>query len=75
VRNIRAAGGGELRHRGKAEAIRVTEIPDAEKPPILRDYLRRWAWEVGKFFDGVGAESPEEDLRRIAPDHAVFRIE
>jgi deazaflavin-dependent oxidoreductase (nitroreductase family) len=75
VRNIRAAGGGELRHRGQAEPIRVTEIADDDKPPILREYLRRWSWEVGKFFDGVTADSSEDDLRRIAPDHAVFRIE
>jgi len=41
----------------------------------LRAYLKRWKAEVGVFFGGVGADSPEEDLRRIAPDHPVFRIE
>src|SRR5689334_17145799 len=35
VRNLRAAGTGELRLGGKAEAFRATELPDAEKPPIL----------------------------------------
>jgi hypothetical protein len=75
VRNIRVSKAAELRHRGKAEPIRVAELSDDEKPPVLREYLRNWRWEVGKFFDGVSEHSPDEDLRRIAPDHPVFRIE
>jgi hypothetical protein len=31
--------------------------------------------EVGQFFEGVSASSPEEDVRRIAPNHPVFRIQ
>ena len=30
----------------------ATEMPDADKPEILRAYLRRWKVEVGIFFDG-----------------------
>ncbi len=26
------------------------------------------------FFDGVSGDSPDDDLRRIAPDHPVFRV-
>jgi hypothetical protein len=26
------------------------------------------------FFGGVGPDSPDEQLRRIAPDHPVFRL-
>jgi deazaflavin-dependent oxidoreductase (nitroreductase family) len=75
VRNLRAAGQGELRVGRHREAFRATELPDDEKPPILRAYLKRWKMEVGVFFGGVGADSSEDDLRRIAPDHPVFRIE
>ncbi|MBV8296214.1 MAG: nitroreductase family deazaflavin-dependent oxidoreductase [Acidimicrobiia bacterium] len=75
VKNIRKAGTGELLLGRKTEAIRVTELPDGEKPALLRAYLKRWKAEVGVFFAGVSATSPEEDLRRIAPDHPVFRIE
>ncbi len=75
VRNIRVAGGGELRLGRQAEPFTATELPDAEKPPILRAYLKRWKLEIGMFFGGVGPDSPEEDLRRIAPDHPVFRID
>ena len=75
VRNLRAVGEGELRVGRRTEAFRATELPDEEKPPILRAYLERWKAEVGVFFGGVGADSSEEELRRISPDHPVFRIE
>jgi deazaflavin-dependent oxidoreductase (nitroreductase family) len=75
VRNIRASGEGELLLGGRAERIRAVEIPDEQKIPILRNYLKRWKFEVGQFFGGVSADSPESDLRRIAPAHPVFRIE
>jgi deazaflavin-dependent oxidoreductase (nitroreductase family) len=74
VRNLRAAGKGELRVGRRTEAFRAAEVPDDEKVEILRAYLRRWKIEVGMFFGGVGADSPDADLRRIAPDHPVFRI-
>jgi deazaflavin-dependent oxidoreductase (nitroreductase family) len=74
VRNLRASGTGRLLIGRRGEDFAATEIPDAEKPPILREYLRKWKWEVGAFFDGVDADSPEDEVRRIAPDHPIFRI-
>jgi len=75
VRNVRAAGGGELRLGRKRERFRALELSDAEKPQLLRAYLKLWKMETGRFFGGVSDASPEEDLVRIAPDHPVFRIE
>ncbi len=76
VRNLRASGEGRLRLGRRTEPFKAVEIvDDAEKAPILRAYLRRWKAEVGVFFEGVGPDSPEEELRRIAPQHPVFRIE
>ena len=75
VRNLRAAGEGELRLGRRTERFRATEVGDDDKPPILRAYLRKWKMEVGVFFGGVGPDAPDADLRRIAPDHPVFRIE
>jgi deazaflavin-dependent oxidoreductase (nitroreductase family) len=75
VRNLRAAGEGELVLGRRTERFRAVEVEDADKPDLLRAYLRRWRVEVGVFFGGVRADSPDEDLRRIAPDHPVFRIE
>lgn len=75
VRNIRVAGGGELVLGTRAQPFHAVEIPDEEKIAILRAYLRRWKFEVGAFFQGVDADSPEPELRRIAPDHPVFRVD
>ncbi len=75
VRNLRASKEGELVLGGRAERFHAVEIPDDEKLPILREYLRRWKFEVGMFFDGVGPDSPESEVRRIAPDHPVFRVD
>jgi deazaflavin-dependent oxidoreductase (nitroreductase family) len=74
VRNLRVTNEGELRVGRRTEAFRATEISDADKPPILRAYLKRWKAEVGVFFDGVSAKSSEDELRRIAPDHPVFLV-
>lgn len=74
VKNLRAAGNGELRVGKRVEAFTATELPDTEKIPILRAYLKKWKAEVGVFFDGVGGDSAESELERIAPNHPVFRI-
>jgi hypothetical protein len=74
VRNIRVTHEGELWLGSKAEPIRVVEIADEQKVPLLRAYLKRWKFEVGMFFGGVSADSPESELRRIAPDHPVFEV-
>lgn len=75
VRNLRVAGEGTLRLGKRAETFRATEIPDAEKAPILRAYLKRWKMEVGVFFDGVGADAEDAELQRIAANHPVFRVD
>lgn len=75
VRNLRAAGEGQLLLGRRREPFTATEVPDAEKEPILREYLRRWKWEIGQFFQGVGPDSPAAELERIAPDHPVFRLD
>lgn len=41
---------------------------------VLRAYLRRWQWEVGQFFDGVGPDSTDAELLTAAPKHPMFRI-
>jgi deazaflavin-dependent oxidoreductase (nitroreductase family) len=74
VRNLRAAGGGRLLVGRRAEPFTAVEVEDADKAGILRAYLKRWKWEVGTFFGGVGPDSDEGELQRIAPDHPIFRI-
>jgi deazaflavin-dependent oxidoreductase (nitroreductase family) len=75
VRNIRAAGGGELRLGRRAEPVTVTELTDPQKLDVLRAYLRRWKFEVGAFFDGLDAGATDEQLLAVAPGFPVFRIQ
>jgi hypothetical protein len=65
VRNIRVAGGGELRRRGKRERFRAHELPLEQRQPVIDAYLGRWGRLVRKQF----AALPD------AADHPVFRIE
>jgi deazaflavin-dependent oxidoreductase (nitroreductase family) len=74
VRNMRVAGGGELRVGRRVEAFTATELADDQKPEILRAYLRRWKFEVGVFFEGVDASAPDAKLLEIAPGYPVFRL-
>ncbi len=74
VRNIRVSLEARLTLGNTIEAVRVEEIADSEKPPILRAYLKEWAWEVNQFFGGVGPNASDEALARIASNHPVFRI-
>jgi deazaflavin-dependent oxidoreductase (nitroreductase family) len=75
VRNVRADDGRLALILGRRRDERtVQELSDAEKIPVLRAYLRRWKMEVGVFFDGVSADSKDDDLQRIAPNHPVFLL-
>ncbi len=74
VLNIRVSREARLTLGDRTETVRVEEIADSEKPPILRAYLKEWAWEVSQFFAGVGADASDEALARVAANHPVFRI-
>jgi hypothetical protein len=84
VRNLRAAGTGELRAGRHAETFRGRELSDDEKVPVLRAYLRRWKAEVGiffegtgpdsSFFEGTGPDSSDDQIRAIAPKHPAFEV-
>jgi len=75
VRNLRASGGEATLVLGRRrEEVAATELADEEKPPLLRAYLKRWKAEIGMFFKGVGPDSSDEELLRIAPGYPVFRL-
>src|SRR5205085_1809815 len=76
VRNVRAGMAAELRLGSGREPIALSEIADTdpEKVELLRAYLRKWAWEVKTFFEGVGPEASDDELRQITPKHPVFRV-
>jgi deazaflavin-dependent oxidoreductase (nitroreductase family) len=74
VRNIRVAGGGELRLGRKVEPIQVRELADEDKPAILRAYLVAWKAEVKAFFSGIDEHSTDEQLLEVAPGFPAFEV-
>jgi deazaflavin-dependent oxidoreductase (nitroreductase family) len=74
ARNLRADPHGRLLLGRRGETFTAAELTDDDKPPVLRAYLKRWKVEVGVFFDGVGPDSSDEELRAAAPKHPVFRL-
>jgi deazaflavin-dependent oxidoreductase (nitroreductase family) len=76
VRNVRANDGGLDLLLGRRRTHHVAqELADAAKVEVLRAYLRRWKLEVGVFFGGVDADSSDETLLGIAPNHPVFLLD
>lgn len=74
VKNVRAAGGCRLRVGRRVTEVAVTELADADKPAVLRPYLRRWKWEVGQFFDGLDADASDAELLAVASGYPVFAV-
>jgi len=74
VKNLRVSGNGRLRVGRRTEPFTAIELSDEAKPPVLRAYLKKWKFEVGVFFDGVGPDSSADELGRVAPDHPVFGL-
>lgn len=74
VRNLRAAGEGELRVGRRVEAFRAVEIDDVAKPPVLREYLRRWKAEVKAFFEDLDERSSDERVAEVAAGFPVFEV-
>lgn len=74
VRNLRAAGEGELRVGRRVERFRAVELDDASKPPVLREYLRRWKAEVKAFFDDLDEHATDEQVAAVAPGFPVFEV-
>jgi hypothetical protein len=76
VRNVRANQGRLDLLLGRTRTHHVAhELADDEKVDVLRAYLRRWKFEVGQFFDGVDADSPDDVLLERGRLHPVFRLD
>jgi len=72
VRNVRAAGGSAVIHRGHREPVHLDEVAVDERAPILRRYL--------ELAPGARSHVPVDrraalaEFERIAPQYPVFRI-
>ncbi len=74
VRNVRAAGVAELRVGRRVEQVRLIEVAPDQRVPVLRVYLKRWGWEVGRFVEGLTTRSTDAELAAAAPGMPVFRV-
>ncbi len=74
VRNVRAAGGAQLRVGRRVEEVTLTELPVDDRLPVIRVYLARWGWEVGRFVEGLTKDSTDNEVRAVAPGMPVFRV-
>jgi deazaflavin-dependent oxidoreductase (nitroreductase family) len=72
VRNVRAAGGrAVIRHRRRVP-VRLAEVPEAARAPVLKRYL---ALAPGaRAHIPVDQEAPLRDFERIAGEYPVFHI-
>lgn len=66
VRNLRAAGGGELRRFTRARAFRATELPASDRARFVEAYRRRWA--------RAGPLKEQFEALPDPADHPVFRL-
>ena len=64
VRNVRAAGGCEVRVKGRWVAMQARELPVAERKPLVDAYVRKWGWQVADQFRAL----PDPT------DHPVFAL-
>jgi deazaflavin-dependent oxidoreductase (nitroreductase family) len=74
VRNVRVAGRAELRVGRRTEHVTLTELPVEQRLPVLRVYLERWGWEVGRFVEGLTKDSTDAEVDAVAPGMPVFRV-
>lgn len=74
ARNARAAGEVEAGSRWRRRTVRLAEVADADKTPLLRRYLDRWYWEVKGHVGGLTPASTDDELRAAAPSIPVFEL-
>jgi hypothetical protein len=73
-RNARVAGELEIGPRWRSRRLRLVEVDDDAKPPILRRYLDRWFWEVKGHVGGLRPTSDDAEVRAVAPSIPVFEL-
>jgi hypothetical protein len=72
VGNARAAGTGELSRGRTREVVRLVELPVADRPPVLRGFLRQVRGGA-RFFGG--SPDPEGIAAAAAAEYPVFRLD
>ena len=74
VRNMRVAGGGELRVGRRRESFRASEVADEDKVPVLRRVPAQVGLGGRSVLRGRRQELVRRKLREIAPGFPVFTV-
>ena len=74
VRNLKSSLELSLKKGSKTHRFRVRELPDPERPVILKEYLSRYRTTVQRYFS-IPVESDLDRFAKIAKWHPVFELE
>jgi deazaflavin-dependent oxidoreductase (nitroreductase family) len=81
VRNVRAARGRAVIRRRRVRRVRLAEVPEEQRPPIIREYLRTAGIRSpqaeesrSRHYFGVSRKASLEEIRAIAARYPVFRV-
>ena len=72
-KNAAASGEVTLIQGRDVQRLRVVELPDDQKPEILRAYLNEYRQTVQRFFSAP-ADAPLDAFSAIADRHPVFEL-
>jgi deazaflavin-dependent oxidoreductase (nitroreductase family) len=70
--NVRAAGGRAVIRHGRRQAVRLEEVPEKARAPVLKRYLE--LAPGARAHMPVAQEAPLAEFQRVATRYPVFRI-
>ncbi len=73
LRNARAAGRVVLAKAGRRTEFVVRDVPDDQKPELLKEFLERFKASVQRFYT-VKPGSPVEAFKPMAPECPVLEL-
>ena len=74
VRNLRTAGDGRIRSKGRRSAFTAIEIDDETNGPLLQEYLTRYTKYVQGYFGDITPDSSDETFAAAANGFPIFEI-
>lgn len=75
VRNARVAGEGSLRRGRRERRVALTELEVPARAAVIRAYLDKWGWEVGRFLpEGLATDATADQLAEHAVQIPVFVV-
>ncbi|MBZ0283400.1 MAG: nitroreductase family deazaflavin-dependent oxidoreductase [Anaerolineae bacterium] len=72
VRNVRATDGRAVIRSGRRQPVKLEEVPTAERPPILKNYLQRA--NGARPHIPVDKDAPLSEFEAVAASFPAFRI-